>query len=545
MLKKITAFLFLIVFLFAAKVSEYNDKYFEITKNLEIFTNIYKELNKYYVDEIDPSQLMRTGIDAMVNSLDPYTVYYSENEIERYRYLTEGKYDGIGAQVDIIDGLITITQPYKGYAADEAGLKAGDQIIKVQGNSVVGLSSEEVNLLMKGVSGTGLELTVKRPGMDAPLTVTIEREEVDVPNVPHYEMVEEGVAYVNLSTFTNNAANNVKKAIEQLKKENDNINALILDLRHNGGGLLGEAVELSNLFIPQGQLVVSTRSKVKEWDETYKTRKPVVYEDLPLVVLVDNRSASASEIVSGVIQDYDRGVIMGQKTYGKGLVQNIKKVGYNSQVKLTTSKYYIPSGRCIQSVAYENGEPVDIPDSLRAVFNTQNGRKVLDGGGVHPDIMLKSPEEAEIVTALTKNHVIFKFVTEYIRNLEDIEDTREYSFGDFDAFVSYLENNDLQFEYQAEKELNELEKVARNTEYYDDIMDDIEEARMEIKKDKKEAITAHKDILTALIAEEIVSRFEYQQGRLIKRLQFDSEIREAIEVLNDEKRYKEILQAKK
>lgn len=545
MLKKITAFLFLVVFLFAAKVSEYNDKYFEITKNLEIFTNIYKELNKYYVDEIDPSQLMRTGIDAMVNSLDPYTVYYSENEIERYRYLTEGKYDGIGAQVDLIDGLITITQPYKGYAADEAGLKAGDQIIAVQGKSVVGLSSQEVNLLMKGVSGTGLELTVKRPGMDAPLTVTIEREEVDVPNVPHYEMVEEGVAYVNLSTFTNNAANNVKKAIEQLKKENDNINALILDLRHNGGGLLGEAVELSNLFIPQGQLVVSTRSKVKEWDETYKTRKPVVYEDLPLVVLVDNRSASASEIVSGVIQDYDRGVIMGQKTYGKGLVQNIKKVGYNSQVKLTTSKYYIPSGRCIQSVAYENGEPVDIPDSLRAVFHTQNGRKVLDGGGVHPDIMLKSHEEAEIVTALTKNHVIFKFVTEYIRSLEDIEDTREYSFGDFDAFVSYLENNDLQFEYQAEKELNELEKVARNTEYYDDIMDDIEEARMEIKKDKKEAINAHKDILTALIAEEIVSRFEYQQGRLIKRLQFDTEIREAIEVLNDEKRYKEILQAKK
>lgn len=545
MLKKITAFLFLIVFLFAAKVSEYNDKYFEITKNLEIFTNIYKELNKYYVDEIDPSQLMRTGIDAMVNSLDPYTVYYSENEIERYRYLTEGKYDGIGAEVEMIDSLITITQPYKGYAADEAGLKAGDQIIAVQGNSVVGLSSQEVNLLMKGVSGTGLELTVKRPGMDAPLKVTLEREEVDVPNVPHFEMVEEGVAYVNLSTFTNNAANNVKKAIEQLKKENKNINALILDLRHNGGGLLSEAVELSNLFIPQGQLVVSTRSKVKEWDETYKTRKPVAYEDLPLVVLVDNRSASASEIVSGVIQDYDRGVIMGQKTYGKGLVQNIKKVGYNSQVKLTTSKYYIPSGRCIQSVAYENGEPVDIPDSLRAVFHTQNGRKVLDGGGVHPDIMLESPEESEIVSALKKNHVIFKFVTEYVRSLEDIEDTREYSFEDFNAFISYLENNDPKFEYQAEKELNDLETVARNTEYYDDIMDDIEEARMEIKKDKKEAISAHKDILTALIAEEIVSRFEYQQGRLIKRLQFDTEIREAIEVLNDEKRYKEILEAKK
>jgi carboxyl-terminal processing protease len=541
MWKKIVVFTFLMTFLLSAKVSNYQDKYFEITKNLEIFTNIYKELNKYYVDEIDPSALMRTGIDAMVHSLDPYTVYYSENELERYRYMTEGKYDGIGAQVEEIDGLITIKQPYKGYAADEAGLKAGDQIIAVEGKSVRDMTSEEVNLLMKGVSGTELEITVQRPGKDEPITVTLDREEVNVPNVPHSELLDEDIAYVNLSTFTHDAAKNVNKAIQELKKQNEGISAIILDIRHNGGGLLGEAVELSNLFIPQGKVVVSTRSKVKEWDKVYKTRRPVVYDELPLIVLVDNRSASASEIVSGVIQDYDRGVIMGQKTYGKGLVQNIKEVGYNSRVKLTTSKYYIPSGRCIQSVAYEDGEPLDIPDSLRAVFHTENGREVLDGGGIHPDIILSTHKESEIVKALEDNHMIFRFVTDYVQDIEDIEDTKDYSFKDYDQFLDYLNDSKFEFAYEAEKELDELEEVAKEASYYDDIKDDIEEARAEIKEEKRRALKTKKDIISALIAEEIVARFEYQEGRLIKRLQYDPEIIEAIDLIKDKKRYQEIL----
>lgn len=542
MWRKITAFVVLISVLFAAKVSEYNDKYFEITKNLEIFANIYKDLNKFYVDELDPAELMRTGIDAMMHSLDPYTVYYSENQIERYRFMTEGKYDGIGAQVETIDDFITITQVYKNYAADEAGLKAGDRIIAVEGRSIEGMNTEEVNLMMRGVTGTGLKVTIDRPGSEVPIEVTLDREEVNVPNVPHYEMVDEQVGYVNLTTFTQRAGSNIANAIKELKKDHPEMDRVILDLRHNGGGLLSEAVNLCNLFIPQGELVVSTRSKVRDWDRTFKTRNPVLFEDMPLVVLVDERSASASEIVSGVIQDYDRGVIMGQKTFGKGLVQNTREVGYNSRIKLTTSKYYIPSGRCIQSVAYEDGEPVDIPDSLRAVFTTRNGRKVLDGGGVHPDVTLENEEESELVKTLQKQHLIFKYVNGYTQKLGEDLEWENYHFDEFDAFVDWLDSKEINFKYSSEKELDELEKAAKEQAYYNEIKDEIASARKDIRLQREKDLSQYEAIITALIEEEIISRYGYEEGRIQRRLDFDPEIKSAIRLLKDDKAYQKILQ---
>ena len=542
MWRKITAFVVLISVLFAAKVSEYNDKYVEITKNLEIFANIYKDLNKFYVDELDPAELMRTGIDAMMHSLDPYTVYYSENQIERYRFMTEGKYDGIGAQVETIDDFITITQVYKNYAADEAGLKAGDRIIAVEGRSIEGMNTEEVNLMMRGVTGTGLKVTIDRPGSEVPFEVTLDREEVNVPNVPHYEMVDEQVGYVNLTTFTQRAGSNIANAIKELKKDHPEMDRVILDLRHNGGGLLSEAVNLCNLFIPQGELVVSTRSKVRDWDRTFKTRNPVLFEDMPLVVLVDERSASASEIVSGVIQDYDRGVIMGQKTFGKGLVQNTREVGYNSRIKLTTSKYYIPSGRCIQSVAYEDGEPVDIPDSLRAVFTTRNGRKVLDGGGVHPDVILENEEESELVKTLQKQHLIFKYVNGITQKLGEDLEWENYHFDEFDAFVDWLDSKEINFKYSSEKELDELEQAAKEQAYYNEIKDEIASARKDIRMQREKDLSQYEAIITALIEEEIISRYGYEEGRIQRRLDFDPEIKSAIRLLKDDKAYQKILQ---
>jgi carboxyl-terminal processing protease len=521
-----------------------NNRYFEITKNLEIFSEIYKELNRSYVDELDPSTLMRTAIDAMVESLDPYTVFYSESEIERYQLEKEGKYEGIGAQIVEIDGFLTITQPYRDYAADDAGLKAGDQIIAIGQVSIEQIGLDKARLMLRGASGTGLQLKVRRPGTGEELEVELYREQISLPNVPHKELVSAGMGYVNLSTFTQRAGANVQQAIKELMENNDgDLDGLILDLRQNGGGLLSEAVNLTNLFIPKGELVVSTRSKVEERDQLFRTRNAVVYGDLPVVVLVDERSASASEIVSGALQDYDRAVIMGQRTYGKGLVQNVKKLEYNNQVKVTTSRYYIPSGRSIQSAIYRDGEAVNITDSASQAnrYSTKNGRTVYGGGGVLPDIVLDPYKEIELLEALEDKHAIFKFVTQYVSKLEAIDDPRAYRFEDYDQFVDYITSDAVKLEFAAERELEELEQVAKSYAYWDDIEKDVKSAQKSILNAKEAALEEHRDLIENLIAEEIVSRFAYLEGRLIRKLQFDPEIQEALEVLKSKSKYRQIL----
>jgi len=524
-----------------------NNRYFEISKNLEIFTALYKELNQSYVDELDPSSLMRTAIDAMMESMDPYTVFFSESEIERYQLEKEGKYEGIGAKIVEIDSMLTIAQPYRDYAADDAGLKAGDQLIGIGGVSIEAIGLKKAKLMLRRASGTGLRLKIRRPSTGEEKEVELFREQVSLPNVPHKELVAPGLGYVNLSTFTQQAGANVKAAVERLKQDNDgSLEGLILDLRQNGGGLLSEAVNLVNLFISKGEVVVSTRSKVEERDQLFRTRNSVSFKELPVVVLVDNRSASASEIVSGALQDYDRAVIMGQRTFGKGLVQNVKKLNYNNQVKITTSRYYIPSGRSIQSAIYRDGEAINITDSASQTnrYKTRNGRTVYGGGGVLPDIQLTPFGDVEILNALEEKHAIFKFVTKYIAEDSEVNDPRSYEFQDYDLFLDYLGSEDVQLEFAAEREIHELKEVAKKFGYWEEIEKDIIKAESRIKEAKQKALMDNKDMISHMIAEEIVSRFDYLEGRLIRKLQFDPEIKAAVGLLKDKERYQQVLSPK-
>ena len=512
-----------------------NDKLFEITKNIEIFANAYQKLNTNYVDEIDPSELMRIGIDAMVNSLDPYTNYISESQIESYRLSNEGKYQGMGAIIDVVGDYITIIEPYADGPALKAGLMAGDQIVEVNGFKTKGKSTEEMNAIAKGVAGTTVNLRIKRPGMDNEFDVELVRGQTAIPNVPYSGMVSDNVGYISLTTFTADASGNIKRAYKDLKKETE-LDGLILDLRYNGGGLLREAIAICNLFLDQGQEVVTTKGKIKERDRTFNTMSPAMDLDIPIVVLTNKRSASASEIVSGVLQDYDRGVVMGQRTFGKGLVQNTEEIGYNSRIKLTTSKYYIPSRRCIQGVRYENGEPVDIPDNERSEFKTANGRVVLDGGGVTPDVKLPAPELSEFTKVLKSENIIFGFVTEYATQFDSIDAPGSYVFTDYPAFKKYVAASDFNFESELEKELKELkEKSSKNlaakfsslaSDLDAEQVDDVDEFEKEITKE---------------IEMQMIARFYYQGGKAKQKLNGDNEIQEAIKLLNDKSRYNAIL----
>lgn len=513
--------------------------YFEIAKNIEIFANLYKEVNTYYVDDIDPAKLMRTGVDAMLESLDPYTNYISESQIEGFRYITEGRYNGIGADIRIIDDLPTIVSPYEGAPAHKAGLKAGDRILEIDGKDAKGKTTDEVSAIMKGFPGTEVMLTIQRPGENKKLKISLVRDEVSIPNVPYSGMIGEDVGYVALTTFTRDAGQNVGKAIEDLKVEQPNLKGVILDLRGNGGGLLAEAVNVSNVFIQKNELVVSTKGKVKDWDRSFKTLNLPVDENVPLVVLIDKGSASASEIVSGVIQDLDRGILIGQRSYGKGLVQNTRDIGYNSKVKLTTAKYYIPSGRCIQSIEYKQGEPAEIPDSKRTPFKTRNGRTVLDGGGVKPDIVLDHDEDSDILLTLEEKNIVFNYVTEWVLKNPKVEAVENFHFTQWEDFVQFLENQNFDYDTESEQILKELKEKSKEDGYI--AAADIQALEAKIIEAKKADLTKHKDLITDMIEKEIVSRYFYEIGRIKIGLRNDMEIKEAVNLLGDNARYDSIL----
>lgn len=515
------------------------DKYFEIIKNIEIFTNLYKEVNTYYVEDIDPGELMRTGIDAMVGSLDPFTNYISESDIEGYRFMTEGRYHGIGAEYALMDGFVTITELYRDQPADRAGLRPGDQIIAVDGKDAIGRTAEEVNEIMRGYPGTTMDLTIRRPGASGELNISLTRGDVQVPNVPYSGMVENGIGYVALTTFTRDAGRNIMQAVQKLKTDNPELKGIILDLRDNGGGLLNEAVNICNLFIPRGEVVVTTRGNVEEWNRSYKTMNEPLDLDIPLTVLINNKSASASEIVSGVMQDYDRGVLIGQRSYGKGLVQNTMDVGYNSRVKITTAKYYIPSERCIQSVEYENGEPVMIPDERRGRFQTRNGRTVLDGGGVSPDIVLDPITDDGIVKALLDEHLVFKFVSLWALDHPTIDSVDVFNFTDFAAFERFLDDSDFSYLSKAEKELREFQEQLDK----EGIALSAEIKALQSKIDAAQAgeLAQYQDEIIDLIEKEIAGRYYYQRGKVQMGLRNDREIKEAVAVLTDQARYRQVL----
>ncbi|NBU52646.1 MAG: S41 family peptidase, partial [Chitinophagia bacterium] len=405
-----------------------------------------------------------------------------------------------------------------------------------------GKSREEVTSFYRGVPGTKVRLKIQTPKGEIK-DVDVERSEVSTPNVPYSGFVSEDIGYIALSVFTADASKNIKKALKDLKEENSNIKGLILDLRDNGGGLLREAINISNIFIPKDKEVVSVKSKVRERDETYRTMTTPDDTEIPLVILINKNSASASEIVSGVIQDYDRGVLMGQRSYGKGLVQNTREVGYNSRIKLTTSKYYIPSGRCIQSVMYEDGEPVDIPDNKRSKFKTSNGRIVLDGGGISPDVKLDLPQSSELLSALKKDYMIFMFTNAYIENVDTSMANNEIVFDEFNTFISFLEDQKFSYETEAEELLNELRSQIRAVDVskLDQQLKIIDQS---LNQMKMTAYEANKSAIIDAIEIEIATRLAYQRGKAFQRLKNDAEIDEAVKLLNDPARYKSILMAK-
>lgn len=534
----------LVAVLIAGMAMTYNsggDKYFEILKNIEIFANLYKEVNTHYVDEIDPGKLMRTGIDAMMNSLDPFTNYISESDIEGYRFMTEGKYNGIGALSQKMGDFVTITELYKDQPADKAGLRPGDQLVAVDGKDAKGKDVEDINNILRGFPGTEVELTIRRPGKPDDFKVKLVREEVDVPNVPYSGMVSTDVGYISLTTFTREAGANVADALAKLKQDNPGLKGVILDLRGNGGGLLNEAVNVVNTFIPKGELVVTTKGKVKDWDRSFKTMLNPIDERVPLTILINKNSASASEIVSGVLQDYDRGVLIGQRSYGKGLVQNTYDIGYNAKVKLTTAKYYIPSQRCIQSVEYKNGEPVDIPDDHRAQFKTRNGRVVLDGGGIKPDIYLDAETDLPVVKALVTQHILFDYVTQFCLKHESVTDIESFHFTDWNDFMQYLEQHNFSYDLDSEKLLKELKKKSVSEGFALDT--EIKAIEAKIKAGKKEEVAKYQSAIINILEKEIAGRYYYQKGKTQMGLRNDKEIAEAITILHDPVKYNKLLNA--
>ena len=517
---------------------------FEISKNLEIFINLYKEVNTNYVEDIDPSKLMKVGIDAMLETLDPFTNYIAESQVEQYRFMSEGRYHGIGALVNVINGEFVVTEPFEESPAYDAGIKAGDVILEIDGLPLVDLNMDEFSAIVKGAPNTEVAVKMRRHGNGEVYETVVVRSDIDIPNVPHFDLIDNDYAYVNLTTFTPNASGNIAKALRDMKRENPEFKGIILDLRDNGGGLLQEAVRICNLFIPKDLEVVSTRGKVKDWDRSFKTTSNPTYEDLPIVVLVNERSASASEIVSGVLQDYDRGVLIGRRTYGKGLVQNTKEVGYNSRVKVTTAKYYIPSGRCIQSVSYEDGEPLDIPDSLRGQFKTRAGRLVLDGGGVAPDILMDEDLSAPFIDFLNDSYIIFNYVTEWTQKHDSIAGPTEFVFEDFDKFKSYALKFTDDFESESEAILTELRDIIRE-EYGDDksMLSSLQKLEKQLQKTAALELEKYKAVLISQIEEEIIKRYYYQKGRIKYTLKEDPWVVEATNILKDQKKYSKILEA--
>lgn len=521
------------------------DNYFAIAKNLDIFATLFKEVNTYYVDEVNPNTLIKAGIDAMLRSLDPYTNYIPEDAIEDYRFVTTGQYGGIGAIIGKRNGKNMVLMPYKGFPADKGGLKIGDEILSVDGINVEDKGIEDISKLLKGQANTDLTVKVKRFGQKDEIDVNIKRERITVDNVPYYGMVTEDIGYIKLSNFTTGAGREVENAVKKLKSEG--AQKLVFDLRGNPGGLLNESVNVSNVFIPKGSDVVSTKGKVKDWNKTYKAINSPIDTEIPVAVLTSSRSASAAEIVSGVIQDYDRGVLVGERTFGKGLVQATRPLTYNSQLKVTTAKYYTPSGRCIQAIDYshrnDDGSVGKIADSLKTAFQTENGRVVYDGGGINPDIEVRQSKLAPISVSLYAKNLLFDYATEYYYSEPEMSDAKEFTLSDdeYAEFVAWLEGKDYDYTTEVEQTIDDLIESAKDEKYYQDIEGQIASLRKKVQHNKDQDLQKFKAEIKELLEEEIASRYYLREGKIEASFDDDDVLQAAVEVLENKEKYDAIL----
>ena len=529
-----------------------NDPYFEISKNLDIYTNLFKELNTYYVDPIEPGKLVKTGVDAMLEDLDPYTNYITESDYEEYEFMTTGKYGGIGSNMRRKGDEIYIGDVYENSPSQKAGLHPGDLVESIDNQPVKGKSIDELSLLLKGSPGTQITMKIRDAYSHMVSQKIITRGEIEISSVPYacFTGDQNNIAYVRLTQFTQGCARQVRDAFDSLQKANPEMKGLVLDLRNNPGGLLDEAVALCNVFVGKGQLVVSTRGKIADMDKEYKTTGMAWNKDLPLTVLVNHSSASASEIVSGTMQDLDRGVIIGERSYGKGLVQVTRPLGFNARLKLTIARYYTPSGRCIQALDYTHRNPDGsvgyIPDSLKIAYKTKNGRTVLSGGGIAPDIDVKPEPMSPLAVSLYTKNFLFDYANDYAHARPSIASAEKFSLTDaeFSQFTKWMEGKDYSYKTETEEWLDSLKKIAIKEKYYDETKDELEALKNKISHDKKQDLNKNRDQVRHMLENEIVSRYYFTRGRIAQGLQYDKELQQAVALLYNKNRYEAILAGK-
>lgn len=549
-MKKIIAFTCLFISVVVGLTAFTNGaSFFEISKNLDIFTTLYKELNTYYVDELNPNTLIQAGVDDMCNSLDPYTDYITEENMADYRTQTTGRYGGIGAVIGTRGDWVTITDPYEGFPAAKAGLRAGDKVLSIDGKAAKKLASDDVSRMLKGKAGTNVVVKVARldaTGKEKEETYTLTREEIKIKNVPYYGTIGKDIGYIRLTGFTEKASTEVRNALNMLIAKNK-IKGLVLDLRGNPGGLLNEAINIANVFVDKNIEIVSTKGKTDDQNKQYPTLNDPVDTKLPMTILVDGGSASAAEIVTGSMQDLDRAVIIGQRTYGKGLVQSTHSLPYNAKLKITTAKYYIPSGRCIQAINYadraKDGSVKRKADSLKVAYKTIGGRTVYDGVGIDPDIKIEPEKLSQIGIALITKNLMFDFATEYRSKHESIGSAKNFELSDreYDEFVDYVNKQGFSYETRSEKIIDALKETAEKEKTFAAISGDYETMKKSMMHDKTKDLYKEKKQIKGILEEEIASRYTLGAGRIEASFKNDEEIAKAVEVLNDEAKLKSIL----
>ena len=522
-----------------------DDRFFEIARNLDIYATLFKELNMYYVDEINPNRMVKTSIDAMLKALDPYTNFFAEDEIEDYMTMTTGRYNGIGALIGQRQGKSLVLMVYEGTPAEKSGLQIGDEILKVDGVDIKTRKDADPGKLLKGQTNTTVKLTVQRYGQKSPLDLTVTRDVVKMTNVPYYGMVSDEVGYIDLKDFTGTASREVRTAFQELKGKG--MKKLVLDVRENPGGLLNMAIDICNTFIPKDSEVVTTKGKVTEWNKTYTAMNPPLDLDIPIIVLTNSHSASAAEIVSGVIQDYDRGVLIGQRTYGKGLVQTTRELSFNTKLKITTAKYYIPSGRCIQAIDYSHRNPDGsvgkIADSLKTAFKTKAGRVVYDGGGVLPDVVIEAQTPTPIIQSLTSKGLIFDYAVKYRHEHPTIKPAREFRLTDaeYQDFVKWAGDKEYDYTTQVEKDLGTLEASAKKEKYFDQIQDQLKALKTKVSHSKDADMMTFKTEIRTLLEQEIAGHYYLQKGLKEASFATDPELKAALDLFKDMNRYGSIL----